>query len=134
MNTNKSFWKCLPGANLHQITHELAGKDVVAVFDGWTDRFSKQSYLGVVVRFVDMNAKCIRQRVIAIRPLPHPHTHSVIREFILAVLQEYNVDEKQVVIFRSFLLRYFTTAADQTRRGQCLKYTREFWRCRCNRV
>jgi len=77
----------------------LAGKDVVAIFDGWTDRFSKGSYLGVVARYVDTRSKRINQRVLAVRMLQHPHTHDVIRTCVLDVLNEYGVGETKVVIF-----------------------------------
>lgn len=82
-----------------QITLEMSGKDIVGVYDGWSDRFSKRSYIGLVARYMANGASGISQRILGVRLLPHPHTHGHIRDCVLAVLRDYKVDEHQVNLF-----------------------------------
>jgi hypothetical protein len=58
---------------------------------------------------MDMAAKCIKQRILAVRQLSHPHTHAEIRICVLGVLREYGVRENQVVITCLFLNYNCTT-------------------------
>jgi hypothetical protein len=77
----------------------LSGKDIVLVFDGWWDRYGKRSYLGVIARYVDKDAKQMKNKILAIRELPHPHTSVHIRACMINVMHNYGVDEKQVRVY-----------------------------------
>ncbi len=79
-----------------QIRNVLHGKDVVLVYDGWSDRYSKRSYLGIVARYVDTVAKQIKNRILAVKDLKHPHTSENVRTCLMDVLQDYEVQENQV--------------------------------------
>jgi hypothetical protein len=78
-----------------QIKTELRGVDVVCVYDGWSDRFSKQSYLGIVACYVDRRARSVKNRILAVKQLPHSHEN--IRQCLIDVLCEYGIAENQLV-------------------------------------
>lgn len=80
-----------------QVKRELDGKNVALSFDCWSDRYTKTSFLGVVVRHVDRAKMCIVQRSIAVKELPHPHTSANIRAAVLDVMQQFAIDESRVV-------------------------------------
>jgi hypothetical protein len=61
------------------------------------------------MRYIDMAAKCIKQRILAVRQLSHPHTHDEIRTCVLGVLRKCGVCEKPVVINCLFLYYNCTT-------------------------
>jgi len=83
---------------LVQIKTELHGKDVVVIYNRWSDRFSKRSYLDIVVRFIDMSEKIFKQSILAVSELEHPHTFDRVRACVLDVLRSYDVDaDKQLV-------------------------------------
>ena len=82
-----------------QIRNILRGKDIVLVYDGWSDRYGKRSYLGIVARYVDTEAKQISHRILAVKDLLLPHTSNDIRACLMDVLQEYELGEKQVKLY-----------------------------------
>jgi hypothetical protein len=43
--------------------------------DGWSDPYGKRTYLGIVARYIDKATKMIKHCILAIKQLPHPHTH-----------------------------------------------------------
>jgi len=45
-----------------QIRLELRDKDVVLIYDGWSDQYGKRSYWGVVARYIDKAVKLIKHR------------------------------------------------------------------------
>ncbi len=97
-----------------QIRNVLRGKDIVLVYDGWCDRYGKRSYLGIVARYVDTDAKQIKHRILAVKDLRHPHTSENIHACLMDVLQDYELEKTGEI--RCSIAKTNTNAGDQARR------------------
>ena len=100
-----------------QIRNVLRGKDIVLVYDGWCDRYGKRSYLGIVARYVDTDAKQIKHIILAVKDLLHPHTSDNIFACLMDVLQDFEVERKQVKCSIA-KITINATAVDQVGRRQ----------------